>query len=78
MQPCPEGLEKDGKPRFVVLACDEYQALQTVLEDVEDLLDPLAAREQDGATLTVSLAEAKLSLGLENELRAPSDRAQVG
>ncbi|HKP71310.1 MAG TPA: hypothetical protein VJT82_00125 [Pyrinomonadaceae bacterium] len=60
----PEVLSKNGKKEFVVLSYEEFLALQEFLEDVEDLLDLRAAKQEAKDEPTISLEQAKIELGL--------------
>jgi hypothetical protein len=52
-------LRKDGKAQFVVMAWEEFLALQERLNDAEDLLDLRKAIEAEGDAPTMSLDEVK-------------------
>ncbi|HEY0083777.1 MAG TPA: hypothetical protein VGB61_13370 [Pyrinomonadaceae bacterium] len=60
----PEILSKNGKKEFVVLPYEEFLALQELLEDVEDLLELRAAKQESEGEPTLSLTDAKKELGL--------------
>jgi hypothetical protein len=60
----PEILSKNGKKEFVVLPYEEFLALQELLDDVEDLLELRAAKQEAGSEPTLSLTDAKKELGL--------------
>ena len=60
----PEILSKNGKNEFVVLPYEEFLALQELLEDVEDLLELRAAKQESEGEPTLSLTDAKKELGL--------------
>jgi hypothetical protein len=60
----PEILSKNGKKEFVVLPYEEFLALQELLDDVEDLLELRAAKQESEAEPTLSLTDAKKELGL--------------
>jgi hypothetical protein len=60
----PEILSKNGKKEFVVLPYEEFLALQELLDDVEDLLELRAAKQEGDDEPTLSLADAKKELGL--------------
>lgn len=57
----PEILRRDGRPQFAVLPYEEYVALRTRLEDLEDVLEIRRARAEDvaepRATLDAVLSE---------------------
>ncbi len=59
----PEFLVKNGKREFVVLPYEEFEALQEVLADAQDLIDLRAAKEEEGDAPTLSLEEVKRQLG---------------
>lgn len=60
----PEFLVKNGKREFVVLPYEEFEALQELLADAQDLIDLREAREAEGDAPTVSLEEVKRQLSL--------------
>lgn len=60
----PEILSKNGKKEFVVLPYEEFLALQELLDDVEDLLELRAAKQEGDGEPALSLADAKKELGL--------------
>ncbi len=60
----PRFLTKSGKKAFVVLTIEEFEALQEVLADAQDLLDLREAKEAEGDAPTLSLEEVKQQLGL--------------
>jgi hypothetical protein len=60
----PEILSKNGKKEFVVLPYEEFLALQELLDDVEDLLELRAAKQESEGEPTLSLTDAKKELGL--------------
>ncbi len=60
----PEFPTKNGKKEFVVLTIEEFEALQEVLADAQDLLDLREAKEAEGDAPTLSLEEVKQQLGL--------------
>jgi hypothetical protein len=60
----PEFLVKNGKREFVVLAYEEYLALQEWLTDAEDLLELRKAKRAEGKKRSIPLREAKRQLGL--------------
>ena len=63
----PEILKKNGKNEFVVLPYEEFQALQELLADAEDVLELRRAKAEEADAPTVSLDQARRELGLENE-----------
>jgi hypothetical protein len=60
----PSFLEKDGKKQFVVLTIEEFDAIQEMLADAEDLLELRRAEEEEGDAETVSLEDVKKQLGI--------------
>ena len=60
----PEILKKNGKSEFVVLPYEEFAALRELLADYEDLIDLRAAKREEQAEPSVSLADAKGEFGL--------------
>jgi len=61
----PEFLTKNGEREFAVLPYSEFKALQELLEDIEDILDLRAAREEDAGKPNLSLEEVKQDLGID-------------
>lgn len=51
----PQYIEKNGKPEYVVLPFDEYQALREELEELQDIrdFDETLARIRDGKEETM-------------------------
>ena len=60
----PEILKKNGKNAFVVLPYEEYEALQELLADYQDLLDLREAKSKESHKPSVPLSEVKDQLGL--------------
>ena len=60
----PEILKKNGKKEFVILPYEEFEALQEMLADAEDLLDLLQAKRKEADQPTISLTALKVELGL--------------
>lgn len=60
----PQFLSKNGKKEFVVLTYEEFQALEELLADIEDLMDLRAAKQEEGDMPGVPLEEVKQKLGL--------------
>ena len=60
----PQFLSKNSKKEFVVLTYEEFQALEELLADIEDLMDLRAAKQEEENTPGVSLEEVKQKLGL--------------
>ncbi|HDP34081.1 MAG TPA: type II toxin-antitoxin system Phd/YefM family antitoxin [Candidatus Hydrogenedentes bacterium] len=55
----PSYIEKDGRAEFVVLAIEEFQALQQQMEDLEDLLDLRNAKQEEADAPTITLDQIK-------------------
>jgi hypothetical protein len=49
-------------------AMDEYESFHTFLEDLEDLIDILATKEQDTDAPSLSLSEVERELGLDRAI----------
>ena len=60
----PEFITKNGKKEFAVIPYEEFEALQELIADIEDLMDLRAAKEEDANHPSVPLAEVKRMLGL--------------
>lgn len=60
----PEFLTRNGTREFAVLPYSEFQALQEWLEDVEDILDLRAAREEDRDQPNFTIEEVRKELGI--------------
>lgn len=60
----PEILKKNGKSEFVVLPYEEYEALQELLADYQDLLDLRDAKSKESNKPSVPLTEVKKQMGL--------------
>ena len=58
----PELLRKNGQIEFVVLPYEEYEALQELLSDYQDLLDLRAARDSERDKPTTSFGNVKAEL----------------
>jgi len=58
----PELLRKNGQIEFVVLPYEEYQALQELLSDYQDLLDLRAAKDSEFDKSTTSFSDVKNEL----------------
>lgn len=59
----PKYLEENGRPVFVVLPIHEFEAIRERLEDLDDLADLRAAKQDEGTAPVVSLADARATLG---------------
>ncbi len=53
----PEILRRDGLPQFAVLPYEEYVALRSRLEDLEDVLEIRRARQEEVAEPRVALED---------------------
>jgi len=62
----PEYLSKNGKKEFVILPYQEFEALQELLEDLEDSIDLRNAKLEDADNPSISLSEIKKQLGFES------------
>ncbi|NJK75435.1 MAG: type II toxin-antitoxin system Phd/YefM family antitoxin [Oscillatoriales cyanobacterium RU_3_3] len=60
----PEFITKNGKKEFAVIPYEEFEALQELIADMEDLMDLREAKEEDADRPSVPLAEVKKMLGL--------------
>ncbi len=54
----PEILEKNGHPEFAVLPYEEFQAVQEILANYQDLCDLRAAKSEEADAPAMSLREA--------------------
>ena len=43
----PEFITKNGKKKLAVIPYEEFEALQALIADIEDLMDLSAAKEED-------------------------------
>ncbi len=60
----PNYIEKKGKKEFVVLSIDEFNKIEEVLNDYEDLIDLRKIKEKEKKLKTKSLNEVKKEIGL--------------
>ena len=60
----PQVLEKDGQSEFVVLPFEEYEALTSLVEDYEDLMDLREAKDKSKGEKPVSLRKVTQDLEL--------------
>lgn len=60
----PQFLSKNGKKEFVVLTYEEFQALEELLADIEDLMDLREAKQEEENMPGVPLEAVKQKLGL--------------
>jgi PHD/YefM family antitoxin component YafN of YafNO toxin-antitoxin module len=63
----PQILEREGKPAFVVLPIEDYEALQERLEDLEALALLRKAEADDGDAPGRPLDEVLSELGLSHD-----------
>jgi len=63
----PQILRKNGKNEFVVLPYEEFEALQAILADAEDLLELRRAKNDDTAAPSLSLQDVRRELGLDKD-----------
>jgi PHD/YefM family antitoxin component YafN of YafNO toxin-antitoxin module len=61
----PEFITRNGKKEFAVIPYEEFEALQELIADIEDLMDLRAAKEEEANQPSVPLAEVKRLLGLQ-------------
>ena len=57
-------LEKKGKKEFVVLTWEDYEKIQEILEDYDDLKELRKAKKESQGEKSISFEEALQSLGL--------------
>lgn len=55
----PNYIEKNGRTEFVILTIEEFNSLQSQLEDMEDLLDLRRAKEKEENAPTITLDQLK-------------------
>jgi hypothetical protein len=60
----PQFITKNGKKEFAVIPYEEFEALQELIADIEDLMDLRTAKEEDANQHSVLLADVKKMLGL--------------
>lgn len=60
----PEFITKNGKKEFAVIPYKEFEALQELIADMEDLMDLRTAKEEDTNQPSVPLADVKKLLAL--------------
>jgi hypothetical protein len=60
----PQFITKNGKKKFAVIPYKEFEALQELMADMEDLIDLRTAKEEDVTQLSLPLADVKRMLGL--------------
>jgi PHD/YefM family antitoxin component YafN of YafNO toxin-antitoxin module len=61
----PEFLIKNGKKEFVVLTYEEFIAIQTMLEDLEDLHDLRQAKNEQINEPSFPLEDVKVMLAID-------------
>jgi PHD/YefM family antitoxin component YafN of YafNO toxin-antitoxin module len=59
----PEILTKDGRREFVVLPCEEFEAVREELKELEDLRELRAVKAEKANAPTMTLAEARRRYG---------------
>lgn len=61
----PQILKKNGRGQFVILSYEEFQAIQELIEDAEDISALRRAREDDDRSAPgFTLEEVRVRLGL--------------
>ena len=60
----PEFITKNGQKELAVIHYEQFEALQALIADREDLMDLRAVKEEDANQPSVPLAEVKRMLGL--------------
>ena len=63
----PQFLEREGKPAFAVLPIEEYEALRSRLEDLEDLVLLREAETDDGDAPGRPLEDVLSEMGLAGD-----------
>jgi hypothetical protein len=58
----PEFITKNGKKEFAVIPYEEFEALQALIADIEDLMDLRAAKEEDAFSGFCTLSRGKENL----------------
>jgi hypothetical protein len=67
----PQILKKNGQGEFVILSFKEFQAIQEMLEDADDLLALRQAREEDDPSAPgYTLEQVRVRLGLTKRRKA--------
>lgn len=61
----PELITKNGKKEFAVIPYEEFEALQELIADIEDLMNLRAAKQEEADRPSVPIAEVKRLLGLQ-------------
>ena len=73
----PQILKKNGHGEFVILSFKEFQAIQEMLEDADDLLALRQAREEDDPSVPgYTLKQVRMRLGLSKPRRTRHKRAK--
>ena len=62
----PSFIEREGKKEYAVLPIEEFERLQTFIEDARDLFLLRQAKAEDSGE-RISLAEVEARLGLTSE-----------
>ena len=60
----PQVLEKDGKKQFVILPYEEFERIQEMLDDFQDLKTLREAKAAEADAPTLSLDQVKRELGM--------------
>lgn len=60
----PEFITKNGKKEFAVIPYEEFEALQELIADMEDLMNLRTAKEEDANQPSLPLADVNKMLGL--------------
>ncbi|MEK7731403.1 MAG: type II toxin-antitoxin system Phd/YefM family antitoxin [Planctomycetota bacterium] len=73
----PQILKKNGQGEFVILSFKEFEAIQEMLEDADDLLALRQVREEDDPSAPgYTLEEVRMRLGLTKPRRTRRKRAK--
>ena len=60
----PELITKDGKPMFAVIPYEQFLVIKEMLENLADLLDLRAAKQEEYNQPAINLNNVKQMLGL--------------
>ena len=60
----PKFITKNAKKELAVIPYEEFEGLQALIADIEDLMDLRATKEENANQPSVPLAEVKRMLGL--------------
>ena len=73
----PQILKKNGRGQFVILSFKEFQAIQELLEDADDVAALRRARtEDDPATPGLTLEQVQMQLGLTGPRKPRQENAR--